>query len=1095
VSTARLSLTLLGDFQARLGSELPLRLRTRKTQALLAYLASPPGTTHSRDKLASLLWGDCPQQQARSHLRGSLFVLRRALASADPPALALAGDAVTLNAGAVDVDTVVFARLAQAKDAGALARAVELYRGNLLEGLAFRGAPFEDWLMAERERLRELAVDALAKLLAHQQRSAAPIETALQTALRLVALDPLQEPVHRTLMRLYARLGRRGAALRHYQLCVGVLQRELGVEPEADTRQLYQEILRSRAVPEAITELTTSGGSPPFATLRRRSLTLAVDSPLIGRDQEIARLRTMLADAASGQGGVVLFIGEAGVGKTRLVAELASETIKMNGRLLIGRAHESEQILPFGPWVDALQIGQVQGSATRLEVLPLPMRRQLGRLLPELGPDDGDAAAPPDYLKLFEAVAMLLRHIAEQQPAVLVLEDLHWADEMSVRLLAFIARRLGASRLLLIVTAREEDLVDAPMLLRTLDELKREPHVATLTLAPLSRADTVQLVQSLSRQGSEEAVVTRLSEQVWSTSEGNPLVVIEAMRAAAQEALSPELAVLSLPERVRDIVGRQIDRLDDWSRELVALASVIGRDFEFALLQRVSGVEEEETARGVEELTRRRLLQSVGERLDFTHDRVREVVYSRILAPRRKILHRRVAEALTTLYAGSVESHHLALGLHYVEGEVWDKAVVHLRSAGTRAVERSANREAAACFERALAALAHLPENESTREQAFEIYLELRPVLVLLGEVRRALDRLHEAAALAERSDDDRRRGRVYAFMAYMYSQRGLPNEALASATRALTIARALADLRLCILATGFLEQAHYYRGDLERVLELTAENLEALPMAWVHEYFGTTQPASVYDRHWLVLSLADLGRFAESAKYEEEIIRLAEPTHHAHTVGVAYFTASVLHVLKGDWAKARPLTDHWVSVVRAGDVISLLPWAVAVSAWVLAQLGETAEALNRLREAEQLLECHPEWGGVGNRCWCYLGLGHACLVLGRLDQARRLGQTLIESRNHAGFAAHALRLLGDIATHATKFDAGEAHYREALGLAEPRGMRPLVAHCHLGLGKLARRADQREQAQEHLVTATTMYRDMGMTYWLETAERELRRV
>src|SRR5215470_6302676 len=166
-----------------------------------------------------------------------------------------------------------------------------------------------------------------------------------------------------------------------------------------------------------------------------------------------------------------------------------------------------------------------------------------------------------------------------------------------------------------------------------------------------------------------------------------------------------------------------------------------------------------------------------------------------------------------------------------------------------------------------------------------------------------------------------------------------------------------------------------------------------------------------------------------------------------------------------------RPLTDHWVSVVRAGDVISLLPWAVAVSAWVLAQLGETAEALNRLREAEQLLECHPEWGGVGNRCWCYLGLGHACLVLGRLDQARRLGQTLIESRNHAGFAAHALRLLGDIATHATKFDAGEAHYREALGLAEPRGMRPLVAHCHLGLGKLARRADQREQAQEHLVT------------------------
>ena len=161
----------------------------------------------------------------------------------------------------------------------------------------------------------------------------------------------------------------------------------------------------------------------------------------------------------------------------------------------------------------------------------------------------------------------------------------------------------------------------------------------------------------------------------------------------------------------------------------MALASVVGREFEFALLQHVSGLGEEEAARGVEELTRRRVLHSVGERLDFTHDRVREVAYGRILAPRRKVLHRRVAEALATLHAENLEPHHLALGLHYAEGEVWDQAVVHLRRAGARAVERSANREAVACFERALAALAHLPESQSTLEQAFEIRLELRPAL------------------------------------------------------------------------------------------------------------------------------------------------------------------------------------------------------------------------------------------------------------------------------------------------------------------------------------------------------------------------------
>ena len=242
----RLSLTLLGDFQARLGPGPPLRLRARKTQALLAYLALPAGQPHSRDKLAALLWGDGSPHHARSRLRETLFVLRRTLAPADPPCLDVGNETVALNADSVDVDAVAFERLVETGGPVALGHAVDLYRGDLLEGLEFRGALFEDWLMAERERLRELALDALARLLAYQ-RSAGLAEPALQTALRLIALDPLQEAVHRTLMRLYAQLGRRGSALRQYQLCVGVLRRELGVEPEADTRTVYQEILRRRA--------------------------------------------------------------------------------------------------------------------------------------------------------------------------------------------------------------------------------------------------------------------------------------------------------------------------------------------------------------------------------------------------------------------------------------------------------------------------------------------------------------------------------------------------------------------------------------------------------------------------------------------------------------------------------------------------------------------------------------------------------------------------------------------------------------------------------------------------------------------------------
>ena len=180
-----------------------------------------------------------------------------------------------------------------------------------------------------------------------------------------------------------------------------------------------------------------------------------------------------------------------------------------------------------------------------------------------------------------------------------------------------------------------------------------------------------------------------------------------------------------------------------------------------------------------------------------------------------------------------------------------------------------------------------------------------------------------------------------------------------------------------------------------------------------------------------------------------------------------AHLAAGTLRLLKGDWAKARSLIEHGIAVVRTGNVVLLLPAAVASSAWALAQLGEASEALNRLREGEPLLERQAARGLFGYRGWAYHSLGRAALLLGRLDEARRLGDRAVESSpGHHGFAAHALHLLGDIATHPDRFDAesGEAHYRQALALAEPRGMRPLVAHCHLGLGKLYRRTGKRQR-------------------------------
>jgi tetratricopeptide (TPR) repeat protein len=247
--------------------------------------------------------------------------------------------------------------------------------------------------------------------------------------------------------------------------------------------------------------------------------------------------------------------------------------------------------------------------------------------------------------------------------------------------------------------------------------------------------------------------------------------------------------------------------------------------------------------------------------------------------------------------------------------------------------------------------------------------------------------------------------------------------------------------------------------------------------------------PASVFSRAWLIMSLAELGRFVEAAKYEAEAIQIAEPTQHPFTIGWAHFAASMPHLLKGDWTKAYSLVEHWIAMLRTGNVAVHLPWAVASSAWALAQIGEANEALNRVREGEQLLERQAARGIVGHGGWAYHAVGRACLLLGRLDEARRLGDRAVESsKRQPGFAAHARCLLGDITSHPHRFDAetSAAHYREALTLAELHGMRPLVAHCHLGLGKLHRRTGKPELARENLTIATTMYREMDMGFWLE---------
>jgi transcriptional regulator with AAA-type ATPase domain/tetratricopeptide (TPR) repeat protein len=846
--------------------------------------------------------------------------------------------------------------------------------------------------------------------------------------------------------------------------------------------------------------------------LERRGLGLwGAMTKFVGRHNEIEVLRGRAAAAGNGQGQLVAVVGEPGVGKSRLLWEFTRSPYIAGWLVLEAGAVPYGKTTPYLPVIDLLKAycgigdrddqraicGKVTGKLLSLDpafevalpafltLLDLPVDDRAWQALDPAGRRQ----------RTLDALKRLLLRESQVQPLALVFEDLQWVDGGTQTLFEILVESLPGAHLLLLVSHRPEYAQD----------WGRQTSCTQLRIDPLPRASAEGLLEVL--LGTDPRLGP-LKQLLIERTEGNPLFVEESVRALVETGaltgargdyqLARELPAIHVPGTVQAILTARIDRLPPEEKRFLEIAAVIGKDFPLTLLQAVADENEETLHRALGHLQTAEFLYETRLFPDleytFKHALTHEVAYGSVLHRRRRDLHARIAETIERLYGDRLGEQIERLAHHALCGEVWEKAVPYLRQAGLKAATRSALREAQVWFDQALGVLAALPVSRSTLEQGFEIRLELGAVLVQLGEGRRRLEHAREAETLAERLNDDRRRGRAYLALCNAHALLGELDEALVAGARALEIAGRLGDLRFRILAPTYLAQAHFYRGDFERTVELATDSLAALPADWIHEPFGYSPiPIPVYCRLWVVRSLAELGRFAEAAPYEAELLRLAGPTQHAFAVGAAHNAASWLHLQKGDWATARSVIEHGIAAFRMGNIVADLPTMVAASAWVLAQVGEASEALTRLREGALLLECQAAWHGV---LMPYQSMGRAALLLDRLDEAQSLGERAVTySPFRQGDEAHALHLLGDIAIHPDRFDAesGETYYRKALALAEPRGMRPLIAHCHLGLGKLYRRTGQREQAHEHLTIATTLYREMDMKFWLEHAETEMR--
>lgn len=935
---SRLALFLLGPPRIECDGAL-INLDTRKATALAAYLVITR-QRQSRDTLAALLWPEYDQAHARATLRRTLSTLNKALGG---PWLEVDREHIGLNFEAgIWVDVHEFHNyLAECRShhhpanetcsacLHPLSQAVALYDDDFLAGFSLRDSQnFDDWQFFQADNLRRDLAAALERLV-HCYTTLGDLESAIAYARRWLTLDRLHEAAHRLLIQLYAWNGQRGAALHQYRECVQVLDRELGVAPLESTTKLYQAIKEHQAIPipvavqipSAEAEAKVAVGSAPLATSaplsptpsHSQSLTSIVNYPLVGRSTEWSML-TDIYNSIGANGHMVILEGEAGIGKTRLAEEFLAHAQDKGANVIAAQCYEGEIHLAFGPVVAGLSAAIASKDSSRwLEDIPAPWLSEAARLLPELLivrpglPPALPLDSPGAQSRFFEGLRqVLLAACKGRRPGIIFLDDLHWADGATLDLLSYLVRRLREQPLCLVVTWRSKQASNNLRLNQLQNEALRAGKASVISLSRFNQSSVRELVNSIT---TETTLPGGLVERLYQETEGLPFFLIEYLTAIKKGVLSAESDDWSPPGGVRDLLYSRLNIVSETGWQLLSTAAVIGRSFDFDTLREVSGRSEEETVIALEELIAQGLVEEVrggtGEQAlnyDFSHEKLRALVYEETSLARRRLLHRRVAEALIArtrenheigVLAGQIAHHYRMAGNELTAAEYFKLAGEHARSL-------YANAEALEHFRMALA-LGH-PDTAALHESIGDLY-------TLLGEYGSALKSYETAAALCPPSD----LASVEHKLGNVYERRGewdLAESHLEAALLALETgpagdrARVYADWSL----------AAHHRGNIDLALKLARQALDLAEAA--HDTRALARAHNI-----LGILTGKQDRRAEAQHHLEHSLALAEELHDLSVRVAALNNLALVCRASGDLERAVALTrDALALCVSQGD-------------------------------------------------------------------------------------------------------------------------------------------------------------------------------
>jgi DNA-binding SARP family transcriptional activator len=713
--TVTVSVRLLGPPRLELDGR-AVAVDTRKALALVAYLALARRPV-ARDEVAAVLWPESDHVRARAALRRTLSSLQSALGG---HGLVVEGDTLALDAGAARTDVAEFRMLAVGGTTDALSAAAAVYGGDFLAGFALRdSAEFDEWQLASSDELRR----DLASVLERLTDALGASDDALRYARRWLDLDPLHEPAHRALMRIYAGRGDRASALRQYRECVAVLERELGVEPLEETTALYEAIREDKAA-RAVSRVPAAAAAAPLL-------------PLVGRDDDVRALRAAYS-SISGDGRLIVVGGEPGIGKTRLASEFCDEVSARGGVVLAARCHPDEERLAFGTIVELLRDARERPG---LRQAPAGALGESARLVPELAPE-APARVPLDSpaarRRLFDAIAdVLAAACAGPVPGVVLVDDAHWADASSVDAIGFLVRRLAGRPMCVVLTWRTEEVPPAHPLRRAFAAASRDARATGMTLARLSQQDVTDLLRA---SGGDADMSRTLFEE----SAGVPFFVTEYLSAVGTGD--------ALPSGVRDLLASRVERVGRSAAQVLAAAAVVGRPFDLELVRAASGRSPDETAAAVDDLVAHGLLAAVGDLYDFTHPKLRDYAYESATHARRRLVHGRAGAAFARRARRRPDL--AAIAARHLERAGRDEEAADLYvTAGDHARSVFANAEALAHYRSALG-LGH-PDAASLHETVGDL-------LTLQGAYRDAIASYETAAALGDTAEIERKLGGVH---------------------------------------------------------------------------------------------------------------------------------------------------------------------------------------------------------------------------------------------------------------------------------------------------------------------------------------------